>query len=98
MVQAKGNTQLDMDKIAWDFVQKWKMLSQLMRLCLVTLAGDDLQYFGIFSLTVVSSLLEKYNVDPKQIGRLEVGSETVIDKSKSIKTFLMQIFEVFNYF
>ncbi|KAJ7952388.1 3-hydroxy-3-methylglutaryl coenzyme A synthase [Quillaja saponaria] len=45
------------------------------------------------SLTVVSSLLEKYGVDPKQIGRLEVGSETVIDKSKSIKTFLMQIFE-----
>ncbi|KAK7309003.1 hypothetical protein RJT34_05397 [Clitoria ternatea] len=45
------------------------------------------------SLTVVSSLLEKYEIDPKQIGRLEVGSETVIDKSKSIKTFLMQIFE-----
>ncbi|KAM7256194.1 hypothetical protein ACFE04_011935 [Oxalis oulophora] len=45
------------------------------------------------SLTVVSTLLHKYNVDPKQIGRLEVGSETVIDKSKSIKTFLMQIFE-----
>ncbi|XP_031097897.1 hydroxymethylglutaryl-CoA synthase-like [Ipomoea triloba] len=45
------------------------------------------------SLTAVTSLLEKYEVDPKQIGRLEVGSETVIDKSKSIKTFLMQIFE-----
>ncbi|XP_027360174.1 hydroxymethylglutaryl-CoA synthase-like [Abrus precatorius] len=45
------------------------------------------------SLTVVSSLLEKYGIDAKQIGRLEVGSETVIDKSKSIKTFLMQIFE-----
>ncbi|VFR01920.1 unnamed protein product [Cuscuta campestris] len=45
------------------------------------------------SLTAVSSLLEKYEVDPKKIGRLEVGSETVIDKSKSIKTFLMQIFE-----
>ncbi|KAL6349412.1 hypothetical protein AAG906_034069 [Vitis piasezkii] len=45
------------------------------------------------SLTVVTSLLEKYGIDPKQIGRLEVGSETVIDKSKSIKTFLMQIFE-----
>ncbi|KOM54928.1 hypothetical protein LR48_Vigan10g082000 [Vigna angularis] len=45
------------------------------------------------SLTVVASLLEKFNVDPKQIGRLEVGSETVIDKSKSIKTFLMQVFE-----
>uniref|UniRef100_A0A2P2LM88 Hydroxymethylglutaryl-CoA synthase n=1 Tax=Rhizophora mucronata TaxID=61149 RepID=A0A2P2LM88_RHIMU len=45
------------------------------------------------SLTVVATLLEKYKIDPKQIGRLEVGSETVIDKSKSIKTFLMQIFE-----
>ncbi|XP_057524630.1 hydroxymethylglutaryl-CoA synthase-like [Amaranthus tricolor] len=45
------------------------------------------------SLTAVTSLLEKYNVDPKQIGRLEVGSETVLDKSKSIKTFLMQVFE-----
>ncbi|XP_020262120.1 hydroxymethylglutaryl-CoA synthase-like [Asparagus officinalis] len=45
------------------------------------------------SLTVVSSLLEKYQIDPKQIGRLEVGTETVIDKSKSIKTWLMQIFE-----
>ncbi|XP_019172740.1 PREDICTED: hydroxymethylglutaryl-CoA synthase-like [Ipomoea nil] len=45
------------------------------------------------SLTAVTSLLEKYEVDPKLIGRLEVGSETVIDKSKSIKTFLMQIFE-----
>ncbi|MCH93027.1 hydroxymethylglutaryl-CoA synthase [Trifolium medium] len=44
-------------------------------------------------MTVVSSLLEKYNIDPKKIGRLEVGSETVIDKSKSIKTFLMQVFE-----
>ncbi|TKY45095.1 Hydroxymethylglutaryl-CoA synthase [Spatholobus suberectus] len=45
------------------------------------------------SLTVVTSLLDKFNIDPKQIGRLEVGSETVIDKSKSIKTFLMQVFE-----
>ncbi|CAI9093910.1 OLC1v1029512C2 [Oldenlandia corymbosa var. corymbosa] len=45
------------------------------------------------SMTAVTSLLEKYNIDPKQIGRLEVGSETVLDKSKSIKTFLMQIFE-----
>nr|DAD48051.1 TPA_asm: hypothetical protein HUJ06_017988 [Nelumbo nucifera] len=45
------------------------------------------------SLTAVTSLFEKYGIDPTQIGRLEVGSETVIDKSKSIKTFLMQIFE-----
>lgn len=48
-------------------------------------------------MTAVTSLLEKYGVDPKQIGRLEVGSETVLDKSKSIKTFLMPIFEVFGF-
>ena len=47
------------------------------------------------SLTVVKQLLEQYNVDPKLIGRLEVGSETVIDKSKSIKSALMPIFEVY---
>ncbi|KAG1354617.1 putative Hydroxymethylglutaryl-CoA synthase [Cocos nucifera] len=45
------------------------------------------------SLTVVKSLLEKYRIDPRQIGRLEVGTETIIDKSKAIKTWLMQIFE-----
>jgi 3-hydroxy-3-methylglutaryl CoA synthase len=45
-------------------------------------------------LTVVKSLLEKYGIAPERIGRLEVGSETVIDKSKAIKTSLMQLFEV----
>ncbi|KAL4188139.1 hypothetical protein AMTRI_Chr09g22420 [Amborella trichopoda] len=48
------------------------------------------------SMTVVSSLLEKYQIDRKQIGRLEVGSETVIDKSKSIKTWLMDLFDCGN--
>ncbi|KAL6005545.1 hypothetical protein ACLOJK_006112 [Asimina triloba] len=55
---------------------------------------EDMQSsFVICCMTVVTSLLQKYGIDPKQIGRLEVGSETVIDKSKSIKTWLMQIFE-----
>jgi hypothetical protein len=49
------------------------------------------------SLTVVSSLLKKYQIDPKMIGRLEVGSETFIDKSKSSKTWLMQILEVYYF-
>nr|GEU44711.1 3-hydroxy-3-methylglutaryl-CoA synthase [Tanacetum cinerariifolium] len=48
---------------------------------------------NIFKLTAVTSLLEKYEFNPKQIRRREVGSETVIDKSKSIITFLMDIFE-----
>ena len=39
-------------------------------------------------------MLDKYGVDPAQIGRLDVGSETVIDKCKSIKTCLMPLFEV----
>ncbi|PPS19072.1 hypothetical protein GOBAR_AA01506 [Gossypium barbadense] len=57
---------------------------------------QDCMAFCTEVLTAVTSLLAKYKIDPKQIGRLEVGSETVIDKSKSIKTFLMQIFEVVN--
>lgn len=44
------------------------------------------------ALTTLSSLLRKYNVDPKSIGRLEVGTETLLDKSKSVKTVLMQLF------
>eukprot|EP00850_Spirogloea_muscicola_P018737 SM000175S03284 [mRNA] locus=s175:63362:67147:- [translate_table: standard] len=45
------------------------------------------------SLTVVKRLLEKTRVDPKSIGRIDVGSETVIDKSKSIKSTLMMLFQ-----
>lgn len=36
--------------------------------------------------------MEKYNIDPKNIGRLDVGTETIIDKSKSVKTVLMELF------
>lgn len=44
------------------------------------------------TLTVTSGLLTKYNIDPKSIGRLDVGTETIIDKSKSVKTMLMTLF------
>lgn len=40
----------------------------------------------------VAGLLEKYNIDPKSIGRIDVGTETIIDKSKSVKTHLMDLF------
>lgn len=40
----------------------------------------------------MSSLLEKYNIDPKSIGRIDVGTETIIDKSKAVKTVLMDLF------
>lgn len=45
------------------------------------------------ALTTLSSLFKKYSIDPKSIGRLEVGTETMLDKSKSVKSVLMQLFE-----
>ncbi|KAL2828836.1 hydroxymethylglutaryl-CoA synthase [Aspergillus pseudoustus] len=45
------------------------------------------------ALTAVSSLLRKFNLDPNSIGRLEVGTESAIDKAKSIKSVLTTLFE-----
>ncbi|KAF4306835.1 hypothetical protein GTA08_BOTSDO05991 [Botryosphaeria dothidea] len=53
---------------------------------------DDREDIYSLALTAVSSLIKKYNVDPKNIGRLEVGTETLLDKSKSVKSVLMQLF------
>ncbi|KAK1149644.1 3-hydroxy-3-methylglutaryl coenzyme A synthase [Aspergillus melleus] len=44
------------------------------------------------ALTTVSSLLQKHAIDPNTIGRLEVGTETLLDKSKSAKSVLMSLF------
>lgn len=44
------------------------------------------------TLTVVNNLLKDYKIDPNSIGRLDVGTETLIDKSKSVKSVLMQLF------
>lgn len=41
----------------------------------------------------MSSLLRKNSIDPVSIGRLEVGTETLLDKSKSVKSVLMQLFQ-----
>jgi hydroxymethylglutaryl-CoA synthase len=54
---------------------------------------DDREDIYSLTLTTVSSLLRKYNIDPASIGRLEVGTETILDKSKSVKSVLMQLFE-----
>ncbi|KAG8156535.1 hypothetical protein KVR01_013639 [Diaporthe batatas] len=54
---------------------------------------DDREDVCSLALTAVSSLLHKYNIDPKSIGRLEVGTESPIDKAKSVKTVLTQLFE-----
>lgn len=44
-------------------------------------------------LTVLNNLLENYSLNLNEIGRLDVGTETLIDKSKSIKSTLMSLFE-----
>jgi hydroxymethylglutaryl-CoA synthase len=44
-------------------------------------------------LSVVQGLLDKYQLSPADIGRMEVGTESLIDKSKSTKTVLMSLFE-----
>jgi len=53
---------------------------------------DDREDIYSMSLTVLSKLLKNYNVDVNKIGRLEVGTETLLDKSKSVKSVLMQLF------
>ena len=52
---------------------------------------DDREDIGSILLSALSRLLEKYAIDPKDVGRLEVGTETLVDKSKSVKTTLLQL-------
>ncbi|RMD43638.1 hypothetical protein DV735_g1498, partial [Chaetothyriales sp. CBS 134920] len=54
---------------------------------------DDREDIYSIALTTLSSLIKKYHIDLKKIGRLEVGTETMLDKSKSVKSVLMQLFE-----
>merc|ERR1719312_150879 len=53
---------------------------------------SDREDVNSLCLTVVSRLLEKFGTDYTQIGRMEVGTETIIDKSKSVKSVLMKLF------
>ncbi|KAK3177709.1 3-hydroxy-3-methylglutaryl coenzyme A synthase [Lecanicillium sp. MT-2017a] len=53
---------------------------------------DDREDIYSMALTVTSNLLKKYNIDKNSVGRLEVGTETLLDKSKSVKSVLMQLF------
>lgn len=36
--------------------------------------------------------MRKFNIDPRSVGRLDVGTETIIDKAKACKTVLMDLF------
>ena len=53
---------------------------------------NDREDINSISLTCVNNLMRKNGIKPHQIGRLEVGTETLLDKSKSLKTVLMNLF------
>jgi hydroxymethylglutaryl-CoA synthase len=53
---------------------------------------NDREDINSIALTCVRHLMLKNNVDKHQVGRLEVGTETLLDKSKSLKTNLMTLF------
>ena len=53
---------------------------------------DEYEDINSICLTVVSRLMKKYKIEEREVGRIEVGSETIIDKSKSIKSVLMDLF------
>ncbi|KAJ5314668.1 Major facilitator superfamily domain general substrate transporter [Penicillium atrosanguineum] len=53
---------------------------------------DDREDLYSLALTAVSSLLQKYTIEPNTVGRLEVGTESMLDKAKSCKSVLMQLF------
>merc|ERR1719461_1080413 len=53
---------------------------------------SDREDVNSLCLTVVQRLMEKSGTRYDQVGRMEVGTETIIDKSKSVKSVLMKLF------
>uniref|UniRef100_A0A182WLA7 Hydroxymethylglutaryl-CoA synthase n=1 Tax=Anopheles minimus TaxID=112268 RepID=A0A182WLA7_9DIPT len=54
---------------------------------------SDREDINSLCLTAVRKLLDEAKIPLSRIGRLEVGTETIVDKSKSVKSVLMQLFE-----
>jgi len=59
------------------------------RICIPNKNEDSVS----MALNVVDRLLKKNNIDKNMIGRIDVGTESQVDKSKSIKSYLMQLFK-----
>jgi hydroxymethylglutaryl-CoA synthase len=53
----------------------------------------DREDINSICMTVLEKVLKRNNISPKDVGRIEVGTETFVDKSKSIKTYLMSLFK-----
>lgn len=54
---------------------------------------SDREDINSLCLTAVDRLVKKSGISLNNVGRLEVGTETLVDKSKSVKSVLMQLFE-----
>jgi hydroxymethylglutaryl-CoA synthase len=48
---------------------------------------QDQEDVNSISLTALKNLMTKYGVNPLSVGRLEVGTETLLDKAKSMKPY-----------
>ena len=79
------------DLEAYDKVSKGKYTIGLGQLAMSFV--QDTEDVNSISLTALKNLLTKYGVDPRDVGRLEVGTETLLDKAKSMKTILMSLFK-----
>ncbi|EPZ34392.1 Hydroxymethylglutaryl-coenzyme A synthase domain-containing protein [Rozella allomycis CSF55] len=53
----------------------------------------DREDVNSMALTAVKRLMDSSKISYLDIGRIEVGTESIVDKSKSVKTVLMQLFE-----
>ena len=89
MVFQLVNTPLVWVKNTWHVVTTARTSTPLLSM-VGSFSSDSL--FNTHPLLAVAGLLEKYDIDPNSIGRLDVGTETIIDKSKSVKTTLMDLF------
>lgn len=54
---------------------------------------SDLEDINSLCLTAFDSLMKRNALKYADIGRVDVGTETIIDKSKSVKTVLMDLFK-----
>ncbi|KAK8795664.1 hypothetical protein WA158_000321 [Blastocystis sp. Blastoise] len=58
----------------------------------IAFCGDNEDAVSM-AMTCLTRMMKKYNIRYQDIGRLEVGTESMPDRSKSIKTYLMSLFE-----
>ena len=59
--------------------------------------GEDEDPVSI-ALTALSRLMYRYNVKFEEVGMMYVGSESLLDRSKSIKSNLMMLFEEHDHY